>query len=104
MAAHRGRSDAGGFGPDQRRTRALRGTARIWQAIRDGGSLNDRQQVVINRLLDGFQGWLTTSKYAKLAKCSADTALRDIGDLVHRGILLKNRAGGRSTSYRLAEK
>jgi Fic family protein len=78
--------------------------ARIWQAIREGDPLNDRQQVVMNRLLDDFQGWLTTSKYAKLAKCSADTALRDIGDLVHRGILLKNPAGGRSTSYRLAEK
>jgi Fic family protein len=77
--------------------------AHIWQAVREGDPLNERQTIVLNRLLDGFQGWLTTSKYAKLAKCSADTALRDIGDLARRGILVKNQAGGRSTSYRLAD-
>ena len=58
---------------------------------------------MINRVLNGFEGFLTTSKYAKLAKCSTDTALRDIEELVVRGILLRNPAGGRSTSYRLAE-
>lgn len=58
---------------------------------------------VINRLLDDFKGHLTTSKYAKLAKCSPDTALRDIHDLLDRGIILQNPGGGRSTSYRLAE-
>ncbi len=51
--------------------------------------------------MDGFEGKLTTSKWAKLAKCSPDTALRDIGDLVARGILRKAEAGGRSTSYDL---
>ena len=55
----------------------------------------------INRLLDDFEGKLTSSKYAKLAKCSEDTALRDIKTLVERGVLVKNEAGGRSTSYRL---
>jgi hypothetical protein len=51
--------------------------------------------------LDGFEGELTSSKWAKLAKCSQDTALRDIGDLVGRGILARNPGGGRSTSYAL---
>ncbi|HUY28883.1 MAG TPA: hypothetical protein VMV27_15850 [Candidatus Binataceae bacterium] len=58
--------------------------------------------MVLNRLLDGFEGKLTTSKYAKLAKCSQDTALRDILPLVERGILVRNPEGGRSTSYALA--
>jgi len=53
-------------------------------------------------LLDGFEGKLTTSKYAKLAGCSHDTALRDILPLVERGILVQNPEGGRSTSYALA--
>jgi predicted HTH transcriptional regulator len=54
-------------------------------------------------LLDAFEGKLTSSKYAKLARCSQDTAHRDIVDLVKRGILAKDAAGGRSTSYSLAE-
>lgn len=74
--------------------------ARLWQQINQG-SVHDRQRRVINRMLDDFQGHLSTSKYAKLAKCSTDTALRDIQELVARGILLKNPGGGRSTSYRL---
>lgn len=62
---------------------------------------NDRQRAVLNRLLDGFIGELTTSKYAKLTKCSHDTALRDIQALLERGVLEKGPGGGRSTSYRL---
>jgi Fic family protein len=54
--------------------------------------------------LDGFEGKLSSSKYAKLAKCSADTALRDINDLLDRKILVRESAGGRSTSYRLASR
>ena len=54
-------------------------------------------------MLDDFKGHLTTSKYAKLAKCSTDTALRDIRELLERGILVKNLGRGRSTSYRLAD-
>ena len=65
--------------------------------------MNERQRLVLNRLLDGFEGKLTTSKWAKLAKCSHDTALRDILPLVERGILVRNPEGGRSTSYALAE-
>ena len=76
--------------------------AKLWQRI-NRRPVNDRQRVVINRLLDGFQGFLTTSKYAKLAKCSPDTALRDIRELLERGIIVQNPGRGRSTSYRLAE-
>jgi Fic family protein len=75
--------------------------ARVWKSINDS-PVNDRQRAVINRLLDGFEGKLSSSKYAKLAKCSADTALRDIKDLLDRGILVRESAGGRSTSYRLS--
>lgn len=57
---------------------------------------------MLNRLLDGFEGKLTSSKWAKLAKCSQDTALRDILELVERGILVRDAGGGRSTSYSLA--
>jgi Fic family protein len=57
---------------------------------------------VINRLLDGFEGHLTTSKWAALTKTSQDSALRDIQQLLERGVLVRNTAGGRSTSYSLA--
>jgi hypothetical protein len=60
--------------------------------------------MILNRLLDGFEGKLTTSKYALLAKTSNDTALRDIQFLFERGILVRNPEGGRSTSYELAKK
>ncbi|WP_213769945.1 Fic family protein [Bradyrhizobium sp. dw_78] len=63
--------------------------------------LNERQRDILNRLLDGFEGNLTSSKWATIEKCSPDTALRDIGDLVRRGLLAKNEGGGRSTSYSL---
>jgi Fic family protein len=76
--------------------------ARFWDAIGDS-PLNARQRLVLNRLLEGFEGKLTTSKWAGLAKCSHDTALRDILPLVERGILVRNPEGGRSTSYALAK-
>lgn len=76
--------------------------ARVWERV-NREPVNERQRRVINRLLDGFEGKLTSSKYAKLAKCSTDTALRDINELLGRGILARNPGGGRSTSYRLAE-
>ena len=75
--------------------------ARFWEAIRDQ-SLNERQRKVINRLLDGLEGKLTSSKWAALTRSSPDTALRDITDLVKRGILVRDAGGGRSTSYSLA--
>jgi Fic family protein len=76
--------------------------ARLWRRINER-PVNERQRLVINRMLDGFQGFLTTSKYAKLAKCSTDTALRDIRELLERDIIVQNPGGGRSTSYRLAD-
>jgi Fic family protein len=75
--------------------------ARFWE-IHAGESFNPRQQKVINRLLDGFEGKLTSSKWAALTRASQDTALRDIDDLLQRGVLVKDAAGGRSTSYSLA--
>ncbi|RLD90412.1 MAG: DUF4172 domain-containing protein [Bacteroidetes bacterium] len=62
---------------------------------------NERQKKILNKLLDGFTGYLTTSKWAKIAKCSQDTALRDIQDLIDKGILIKSNSGGRSTKYEL---
>ncbi len=76
--------------------------ARFWDAHADI-TFNDRQRAIINRLLNGFEGKLTTSKWAKIAKCSQDTALRDIDQLVQRGVLAKDGAGGRSTNYLLVE-
>ena len=76
--------------------------ARFWEAIA-GEKLNDRQQAMLNRLLDGFEGKLTSSKWAIITKTSQDTASRDINGLVDRGILRKNDAGGRSTSYSLPQ-
>jgi Fic family protein len=75
--------------------------ARLWDKVNQK-PVNDRQRKVINKLLEGFEGKLTSSKYAKIAECSEDTALRDIRALVERGVLVKNEAGGRSTSYALA--
>jgi Fic family protein len=74
--------------------------AKFWEMHADE-PLNERQRAIINRLLNGFAGKLTSSKYAKLAKCSQDTALRDIDNLLERAILAKDAAGGRSTSYAL---
>lgn len=64
--------------------------------------LNSRQRVMLNKLLDGFDGKLKTSKWAKITKCSRDSALRDIKDLMDKGILQLEDAGGRSTNYELA--
>ena len=74
---------------------------RFWEAHKEE-QFNDRQKKILNRLLDGFEGKLTSSKWATLGKCSQDTASRDIDDLVKRKILVKGLGGGRSTSYSLA--
>ncbi|MFW6328382.1 MAG: Fic family protein [Bacteroidota bacterium] len=65
--------------------------------------INERQKKLLNKLLDGFDGKLTSSKWAKIAKCSKDTAVRDINDLIDKNILQKEAAGGRSTNYELKE-
>ncbi len=77
--------------------------AQLWEKINQN-PVNERQRLIINRMLDeNFEGYMNTSKYAKLAKCSTDTALRDIQDLIIRKIFIQNPGGGRSTSYRLPE-
>ncbi len=78
--------------------------AALWDRINEN-PVNDRQRRIINRMLaPDFKGYMNTSKYAKLAKCSNDTALRDIQTLKERGIFIQNPGGGRSTSYRLPDK
>ncbi len=72
--------------------------AKFWN-LHAETALNDRQKLMLNKLLDGFAGKLTTSKWAKITKCSADSALRDIQDLINKGILRKETSGGRSTNY-----
>jgi len=73
----------------------------FWKA-HENTMLNARQRLVLNKLLDGFEGKLKFSKWAKIAKCSPDTALRDIKDLIEKGILKQENQGGRSTNYELA--
>ena len=74
--------------------------ARFWQRFA-GTPMNERQVKLLNRLLDGFDGKLTSSKWAAIAKCSPDMALRDINELPAHGALRKSAAGGRSTGYAL---
>ena len=72
--------------------------ARFWDVHKEE-RLNERQRKIVNMLFDDFFGKLTTGKWAKIAKCSSDTALNDINDLVAKGVLKKNDEGGRSTNY-----
>lgn len=74
--------------------------AKFWET-HNATPLHDRQRLIINKLLDGFEGKLTSSKWAKINKCSADTALRDIQDLISKNVLRKEQGGGRSTNYEL---
>ncbi len=74
---------------------------RIWESLAKI-SLNERQKKLIHRLVEGFSGKLTSSKWAQIAKCSQDTAHRDILDLIEKGVLVRNEEGGRSTSYSLS--
>lgn len=76
--------------------------AEFWK-IHESTPFNERQRLVLNKLLDGFEGKLKTSKWSKIAKCSPDTALRDIKDLMEKGILRQEEHGGRSTNYELVE-
>lgn len=76
--------------------------AEFWK-IHENTILNERQRLILNKLLDGFEGKLKSSKWAKIAKCSPDTALRDIKDLIQKGILRQDQKGGRSTNYELVE-
>ena len=76
--------------------------ADFWDKIKNT-ELNSRQRLMLNKLLDGFEGKLKTSKWAKITKCSQDTALRDMKDLIEKGILRQEKPGGRSTNYELNE-
>jgi Fic family protein len=75
---------------------------RFWETYPEG-SLNKRQIIMINKLFEGFEGKRTSSNWAKITKCSQDTALRDILELIEKKILSKDDAGGRSTSYLLKD-
>ena len=76
--------------------------ADFWDKHKDT-VLNNRQRLMLNKLFDGFDGKLKSSKWAKITKCSLDTALRDIKDLIEKGILKQEKSGGRSTNYELTE-
>lgn len=76
--------------------------AKFWE-LHAQKQINDRQRLMLNKMLDGFDGKLTSTKWAKIAKCSQDTAQRDIQGLIEQDILIKDSAGGRSTSYSLAK-
>ena len=76
--------------------------AAYWDQFRDV-EINERQRKVVNRLWDGFEGKLTSSKWAKICGCSQDTALRDINDLIAKGMLCNSGEGGRSANYLLPE-
>lgn len=93
-----GRSIAG----SEEKLSAVLVKSRFWQSHQHT-HLNVRQRAIVNRLFDGFEGNLTSSRWARMSRCSHDTALRDITDLIDKGILARNPEGGRRTSYRLAE-
>ena len=80
---------------------AVLAKTRFWQRWATTAPLNEGQVKLVNRMLDGFEGKLTSSKWGRIANCSPDTALRDITDLLARGVLRKSDSGGRSTSYEL---
>jgi Fic family protein len=76
--------------------------ADFWDKHKDV-SFNARQRRMVNMLMDDFKGKVTTAKWGKITKCSHDTALRDITDMIEKGVLAQNNAGGRSASYLLVE-
>ncbi len=76
--------------------------AEFWK-LHEHTPVNERQRLILNKLFDGFEGKLKTSKWAKITKTSSDTALRDIKDLVEKGILRQTQEGGRSVNYELVE-
>jgi Fic family protein len=83
-------------------TQKILGKAEFWK-LHERTPINERQRLMLNKLFDGFEGKLQTSKWAKIAKTSTDTALRDIKDLVEKGILQQTDAGGRNANYELAD-
>jgi Fic family protein len=86
----------------EKTTQMILRKAKFWE-IHEHTAINERQRQILNRLFDGFEGKLQTSKWAKITKTSSDTALRDIKDLMNKGILLQTNEGGRSVNYELAD-
>lgn len=84
----------------EKTTQKILQKADFWK-LHQHTAINERQRFMLNKLLDGFEGKLQTSKWAKITKTSADTALRDIKDLMDKGILKPTKDGGRSSSYEL---
>lgn len=78
--------------------------ARFLRRLAGGPALSERQAKIVRRLLDGFEGNLTSTRYASMAGCSQDTASRDIGDLIEKGILARNPGGGKRTSFSLTKR
>ena len=76
--------------------------AAFWK-LHEHTPINERQRLMLNKLFDGFEGRLQTSKWSKMASTSTDTALRDIKDLVEKGILQQTEEGGRNVSYELTD-
>jgi Fic family protein len=76
--------------------------AQFWK-LHEHTPINERQRLMLNKLFDNFEGKLQTSKWAKIAKTSTDTALRDIKDLVEKGILQQTEEGGRNAHYELVD-
>lgn len=83
-------------------TQKILNKAEFWQ-LHEHTAINERQRLMLNKLFDGFEGKLQTSKWAKIAKTSTDTALRDINDLVGKGILKRTKEGGRNANYELTD-
>jgi len=83
-------------------TQKILNKAEFWK-LHEHTAINERQRMMLNKLFDGFEGRLQTSKWAKIAKTSNDTALRDIKDLVEKGILQQTKEGGRNANYELAD-
>ncbi len=83
-------------------TQKILGKAEFWK-LHDHTPINERKRLMLNKLFDGFEGKLQTSKWAKITKTSTDTALRDIKDLIGKGILQQTEGGGRNANYELTE-
>jgi Fic family protein len=86
----------------QNTTKKIMYKVEFWK-LHEQTPINERQRLVLNKLFDGFEGKLETSKWAKIAKTSTDTALRDIKDLVEKGVLQQTNEGGRNVNYELAD-
>ena len=86
----------------EKTTQKILSKAEFWK-LHEHTPINERQRLILNRLLDNFEGKLQTSKWAKITKSSTDTALRDVKDLIEKGILKQTDEKGRNTNYELID-